>query len=113
MPAPFETLERGRVWHTIYPEPRELDLEGTCDYYALVKTFECPETSRVKNREKLPTFLMHGPLIYIPCEPSMLSRRKSSGDPPETLRGGSPDILAKITGKSRQNFQKKIFLQFF
>ena len=43
MPAPFGTLERGRVWHTIYPEPRELDLEGTCDYYALAKTFECPK----------------------------------------------------------------------
>ena len=48
----------------------------------------------------------------------MLSRRKLSGDPPETLRGGSPrgvsaggspDILAKITGKSRQNFQKNFF----
>ena len=60
MPAPFGTLERGRVWHTIYPEPRELDLEGTCDYYALVKTFECPETSRVKNREKMPTSSMDG-----------------------------------------------------
>ena len=43
----------------------------------------------------------------------MLSRRKLSGDPPETLRGGSPDILAKITGKSRENFQKKIFFAFF
>ena len=26
--------------------------------------------------------------IHIPCDPAMLSRRKSSGDPPETLRGG-------------------------
>ena len=50
MPAPFGTLERGRVWHTIYPEPRELDLEGTCDYYALAKTFECPKTSTVAIR---------------------------------------------------------------
>ena len=32
---------------------------------------------------------------YIPCGPAMLSRRKSSGDPPETLRRGSPDFLAK------------------
>ena len=43
----------------------------------------------------------------------MLSQRKLSGDPPETLRGGSPDILAKRTGKSRQNFQKKFFFAFF
>ena len=42
----------------------------------------------------------------------MLSRRKLSGDPqrPST---GSPDILAKITGKSRENFQKKCFFAFF
>ena len=30
---------------------------------------------------------------FIPCGPAMLSRRKSSGDPPETLRRGSPDFL--------------------
>ena len=30
---------------------------------------------------------------YIPCGPAMLSRRKSSGDPPETLSKGSPDFL--------------------
>ena len=35
------------------------------------------------------------------------------GNCPETLRRGSPDILAKITGKSRENFQKKIFFAFF
>ena len=51
--------------------------------------------------------------FLVPCGPAMLSRRKLSGDPPETLRGGSPDILAKITGKSRQNFQKKFFFAFF
>ena len=52
-------------------------------------------------------------IVYVPCGPAMLSWRKLSGDPPETLRGGSPDILAKITGKSRQNFQKKIFFYIF
>ena len=26
--------------------------------------------------------------VEVPCGPAMLSRRKSSGDPPETLRGG-------------------------
>ena len=31
--------------------------------------------------------------LHIPCGPAMLSRRKSSGDPPETLRRGSPDFL--------------------
>ena len=34
-------------------------------------------------------------ILTIPCGPAMLSRRKSSGDPPETLRRGSPDFLAK------------------
>ena len=47
----------------------------------------------------------------------MLSRRNLSGDPPETpprrVSGGFPDILAKITGKSRENFQKKFFFAFF
>ena len=32
---------------------------------------------------------------HLPCGPAMLSRRKLSGDPPETLPGGSPDFLAK------------------
>ena len=32
-------------------------------------------------------------LNILPCEPAMLSRRKSSGDPLETLRRGSPDFL--------------------
>ena len=31
----------------------------------------------------------------LPCGPAMLSRRKSSGDPPETSRRGPPDFLAK------------------
>ena len=33
--------------------------------------------------------------------------------PPTDPPRGSPDILAKITGKSRQNFQKKFFFAFF
>ena len=35
------------------------------------------------------------------------------GDPPRGVSGGSPDILAKITGKSRLNFQKNFFFAFF
>ena len=38
---------------------------------------------------------------------------ETPGDPPRGVSGGSPDILAKITGKSRQNFQKNFFLHFF
>ena len=39
--------------------------------------------------------------------------RRPPGDPPRGVSGGSPDILAKITGKSRENFQKKFFFAFF
>ena len=37
----------------------------------------------------------------------MLSRRKLSGDPPETPRGGSPDFLAKSLANSDKIFKKK------
>ena len=51
--------------------------------------------------------------MSVPCGPAMLSRRNLSGDPPQGVFRGSPNILAKITGKSRQNLKKKFFFAFF
>ena len=45
--------------------------------------------------------------ICILCEPAMLSRRKLSGDPPETLHGRSPDFLAKSHAGPHSMWSKK------
>ena len=49
----------------------------------------------------------------LPCGPAMLSRRKLSGDPPETLRGGSPDFLAKSLANPDKIFKKNAKKNFF
>ena len=43
----------------------------------------------------------------------MLSRQKLSGDPPETLRGGSPDFLAKSLANPDKIFKKNAKKNFF
>ena len=72
-------------------------------FVTLKKRFKiCVAKSRVqKNRTIVVSFLTDEPshsglhTRELPCGPAMLSRRKLSGDPLETLRRGSPDFLAK------------------
>ena len=49
----------------------------------------------------------------VPCGPAMLSRRKLSGDPPETIRRGSPDFLAKSLANPDKIFKKNAKKNFF
>ena len=45
----------------------------------------------------------------IPCEPAMLSQPKSSGDPPETSRGGFLDVLTKSVANPDKILKNKCF----
>ena len=67
--------------------------------------------------KKMKSFLNFWLTMIVPCGPAMLSRRKLSGDPPETLRGGSPGGLRIFWLKSLANpdkiFKKIFFLHFF
>ena len=103
---------------------QEFDMEPFRGYGASVgEVFRKLKRSKCQDPYKPASEQFNGSGSYgtmstnLPCEPAMLSRRKLSGDPPETLRGGSPGGLRIFWLKSLANpdkiFKKNFFLHFF
>ena len=70
-------------------EKIECESTGSVPCYIVINRM--PTDEQVRQIKKNVSHLRVIMSSILPCEPAMLSRRKSSGDPP----GGSPDFLAK------------------